>query len=159
MSKRIFSSCSPLLLAAVAGCALFSPPAGLDLRLTRPSENQAYIVAMRPLERQVTINRLHAWEIRITSAAGVPVTHAQIAFDGGMPQHGHGFPTSPRVTEELGDGRYRLDGMKFSMGGWWQMNLTIKSAAGADKVSFNTVIAAPLAPVAGTVAQTVAGMP
>ncbi len=152
MSKHIFPGCSLLLLAAVAGCAMFSPPAGLDLRLTRPSENQAYLVAMRPLDRQVPINRLHAWEIRVTNAAGVPVTHAQIAFDGGMPQHGHGFPTSPRVTAELGDGRYRLDGMKFSMGGWWEMKLSIKSAAGADKVTFNTVIAAPLGPVAGALA-------
>jgi hypothetical protein len=144
MSKRIFPIISVLLFAAVAGCAMLAgAPPDLDVRLTRPSEKLAYVVAMRPMEQQVPINRLHAWEIRVTSAAGVPVTHARIAFDGGMPQHGHGFPTSPRVTEELGDGRYRLDGMKFSMSGWWEMKLAIDSALGADKVTFNTVIATP----------------
>ncbi|HEU4372768.1 MAG TPA: FixH family protein [Telluria sp.] len=83
--------------------------------------------------------------MRVTSAAGQPVQHARIGFDGGMPQHHHGFPTSPRVTEELGEGRYRLDGMKFSMTGWWELKLTIDSAIGADKVAFNTVIEAPAA--------------
>lgn len=149
MSRPSFAGSSILLFAALAGCSIFAGvPPGLDLRLTRPSENLAYLVAMRPVEQQVPINRLHAWEIRVTSAAGVPVTHARIAFDGGMPQHGHGFPTSPRVTEELGDGRYRLDGMKFSMSGWWEMKLAINSPLGADKVTFNTVIATPVAVMA-----------
>jgi hypothetical protein len=145
MSKRIYPGCAMLLFAAIAGCSMFGPPpADLDLRLTRPTEKLAYVVAMRPMDPQVAVNQLHAWEIRVTSAAGVPVAHAQIAFDGGMPQHGHGFPTSPRVTQELGDGRYRLDGMKFSMGGWWEMKLAIQSSHGADKVTFNTIIAAPV---------------
>jgi hypothetical protein len=142
MTHRISPRASILLAAVLAGCSMFSPPADLDQRMTRPTEHQAYVVAMRPLEPNVPVNRLHAWEIRVTSAAGVPVTHAHIGFDGGMPQHGHGFPTSPRVTEELGDGRYRLDGVKFSMTGWWEMKLAIKAEAGADKVTFNTVVAA-----------------
>ena len=153
MYRHFLFSCASLLLSAVAGCAMFAPPpADLEVRLTRPSEHLAYVVAMRPMQ-QVGINQLHSWEIRVTSAAGVPVTHARIGFDGGMPQHHHGFPTSPRVTEELGDGRYRLDGMKFSMSGWWEMKLTIDSAIGPDKVTFNTVIATPVARVAVAVAS------
>jgi hypothetical protein len=149
MSRLRFAGSSILMFAAVAGCSMFAGvPPGLDLRLTRPSENLAYLVALRPIEQNVPINRLHAWEIRVTSPAGVPVTHARIAFDGGMPQHGHGFPTRARVTAELGDGRYRLDGMKFSMSGWWEMKLAIDSSLGADKVTFNTVIATPVAVLA-----------
>lgn len=148
MSRLSIFSCSILLVSALAGCSMFAPPpADLDVRMTRPSEHAAYVVSMRPLRPQVAINELHSWEIKVTSAAGQPVQHARIGFDGGMPQHHHGFPTSPRVTEELGDGRYRLDGMKFSMTGWWEMKLTIDSAIGADKVTFNTVIEAPGAPV------------
>jgi hypothetical protein len=154
MFKSIYPGFAALLLVAVAGCSMFGPaPADLDQRLTRPTEKLAYVVAMKPMDPQVAINRLHAWEIRVTDAAGVPVPHAQIAFDGGMPQHGHGFPTSPRVTQELGDGRYRLDGMKFSMSGWWEMKLTIESSLGVDKVTFNTVIATPVANIAATVAS------
>jgi hypothetical protein len=62
-----------------------------------------------------------------------------------MPQHGHGLPTQPRVTEELGDGRYRLDGMKFSMTGWWEMKVKIDAAPGKDQVTFNTVLPMPAA--------------
>jgi hypothetical protein len=149
MSKRSLSILSIALSGIlVTGCSMAGPPPGLDLRLSHPSERMTYVVTMRPIEEPVAIDRLHAWEISLTSAAGVPVTHARIGFDGGMPQHGHGFPTSPRVTGELGDGRYRLDGMKFSMSGWWEMKLTIDSAIGLDKATFNTVIGTPVARVA-----------
>jgi hypothetical protein len=60
-----------------------------------------------------------------------------------MPQHGHGFPTHPKVTKELGDGRYLLEGMKFSMSGWWEIKLKIESAVGTDNITFNTVISQP----------------
>jgi hypothetical protein len=44
------------------------------------------------------------------------------------------------VTREVGDGTYALDGMKFSMPGWWEVKLDIQGAQGADKVTFNTVV-------------------
>ena len=54
-----------------------------------------------------------------------------------MPQHGHGLPTRPRVTRNLGDGVYEIEGVRFNMGGWWELKLAIDSAAGADSVTFN----------------------
>jgi hypothetical protein len=68
------------------------------------------------------------------------VRQARIGVDGGMPQHGHGLPTKPRVTRELGDGRYLIEGMKFSMTGWWEIKLAVQGDRGADKVTFNTVV-------------------
>jgi hypothetical protein len=130
-----------LLAGAMAGCGMFQPPANLDVRLTRPSEQALYLVSMRPLVESPGINTIHAWEIGVTTPAGVPVSDAHIAFSGGMPQHGHGFPTKPRVTGYLGAGRYRLDGVKFSMSGWWEMKLKLESAAGSDQVVFNTIAA------------------
>ena len=47
-----------------------------------------------------------------------------------MPQHGHGLPTRPQVTRELADGTYLIEGMKFSMTGWWEIKLAIDSPAG-----------------------------
>ena len=139
MSKRIFLA-APIMLALVAGCVMSGVPDGLDLRLTRPSARQTYLVTMSSLDHQAKINQMHSWEIAVRTAAGAPVTNAKIGFDGGMPEHGHGFPTSPRVTAELGEGRYRLDGVKFSMSGWWEMKLTINTPLGTDKVIFNTVV-------------------
>jgi hypothetical protein len=43
------------------------------------------------------------------------------------------------------DGTYLLEGMKFSMTGWWEIKLAIQSAEGNDKVTFNTVVATPSA--------------
>ncbi len=140
VSRRIFVVAA---LAAVSACSMFQTPADLDLRLTRTSAQGLYVVAMRPLVPVVAVNQIHPWEIRVVNAAGEPVSGARIAFDGGMPQHGHGLPTQPRVTEELGDGRYRLDGMKFSMTGWWEMKVKIQSAQGSDQVTFNTVLPMP----------------
>jgi hypothetical protein len=74
--------------------------------------------------------------VRLADAQGQPVKGARFSVGGGMPQHGHGFPTQPRVTREFEDGSYLLEGMKFSMSGW----LGIEAAPGPDRVTFNIVI-------------------
>jgi YtkA-like len=138
---RIVSSLSILALAAIAACA--APPTGLDVSLTRPTVERKFVVALQPPATPAAINQIHSWQIRLTTPAGLPIAHAQFAVDGGMPQHGHGLPTRPQVTRELADGTYLLEGMKFSMTGWWEIKLAIQSAEGSDKVTFNTVVATP----------------
>jgi len=70
-------------------------------------------------------------------AAAGRVRVQPVGVDGGMPQHGHGLPTKPRMTRQLGNGDYVIDGMKFNMGGWWVVKFHLASAAGADSVVFN----------------------
>ena len=130
-----------LSVTALAACSMTPRPSDLDTRLTRPSEHALYIVTLRPLAQAPKINTIHAWEVAVTNSAGAPVRDATITFAGGMPEHGHGYPTKPRVTGSLGEGRYRLDGVKFSMSGWWTMVVTVDSAAGPDQVVFNTLVA------------------
>lgn len=137
--RKILSLISLLSFALLAGC--MSPPTGLDLSLKRPSEQRRYLVEVRPLAEPIAINKMHAWEAKLTLPTGEPVSGARITVGGGMPQHGHGYPTQPRVTRELGDGRYLIEGMKFSMSGWWKLTLDMDSAAGVDKVTFNTIVA------------------
>ncbi len=140
MFKKLFV---PLIAAAslsLAGC--MAMPADLNLAPDRVTAHSKYQVRLLPVAEPVQINQLHAWEIRLQSPSGQAITGAQIAVGGGMPQHGHGFPTKPRVTRELGDGRYLLEGMKFSMPGWWEIKLRIDGSAGRDEVTFNTIIAA-----------------
>lgn len=126
-------------LTSLAAC--MPPPSGLNLSRDRPTAHGKYHVAIYPPSEPVAINKLHAFEIRLRSPSGEPVSGARIGIDGGMPQHGHGFPTQPRVTRELGGGRYLLEGMKFSMPGWWEIKLRIDAASGTDEVTFNTIIA------------------
>jgi hypothetical protein len=139
MNRFIAPLLSLAALAATAGC--MSPPQGLDLALTRPSLDRRYVVTLQPPARPAAINQLHAWQVRLSTPAGTPVTQARIQVDGGMPQHGHGLPTKPQVTRALPDGSYLIEGMKFSMTGWWEIQLAIDGPAGADRVTFNTVVA------------------
>ena len=133
-----------LLLSAIAllaaGCS--TPPADLDLSLAKPSAAGLYRVTLEPPARQPAINQLHAWKVKLATADGAAVRGAVFQVGGGMPQHGHGLPTQPRVTRELEPGTYLLEGMKFSMTGWWELKLAIAAAPGADKVTFNTVVGA-----------------
>lgn len=137
-----------LAFAAVAafaalGSGCSTPPPGLDVALDKPSSAGLYRVVLVPPAKAPAINQMHSWKVKLATADGTPVHGASFAVDGGMPQHGHGLPTQPRVTRELGDGTYQLDGMKFSMTGWWEVKLAIRGPQGADKVTFNTVVHNP----------------
>jgi hypothetical protein len=44
------------------------------------------------------------------------------------------------VTQALGDGQYLIEGMKFNMPGWWEIDLAIEGPAGVDTVTFNLVL-------------------
>jgi hypothetical protein len=121
----------------LAACAT---PSDLDLSLQHPSEQGKFVVRMEPPAAGPTINQLHEWQIRVNAPDGTPVSQAGIAFDGGMRQHGHGFPTKPRVTRELSPGIYALEGMKFSMTGWWDMRLAIQAGDASDTAVFNVIM-------------------
>ncbi len=71
------------------------------------------------------INHMHSWILHVRTASGDAIEGAVIEVDGGMPAHDHGLPTQPRVTEELGDGYYRLDGVRFHMRGRWEIVVTV----------------------------------
>ncbi len=82
----------------------------------------------------VEINRMHSWVLHVATSDGEPVTGAKIEVDGGMPAHDHGLPTQPRVTREIGDGDYQLDGVRFHMGGYWEMVVSVTTDAGTETV-------------------------
>jgi len=127
-----------LFTLATAGCA--AAPADLDVSLKRPTDAGRFIVTLQPPQTAPAINQIHSWTISVATPAGAPVKGARIGVDGGMPQHGHGLPTRPRITKELPDGNYLMEGMKFSMTGWWEIKLAIDASGETDKVTFNRVI-------------------
>jgi hypothetical protein len=115
-------------------------PSDLDLSREKATEAGHYVAALAPADEPVTVGPMHAWIVTLEDERGAPVDDAEIRIDGGMPQHGHGLPTAPAVTQELGQGRYLVEGVKFNMPGWWELDLTIEGAAGADAVTFNLVL-------------------
>jgi hypothetical protein len=75
--------------------------------------------------------------LSVVDRDGRAVAGAEIAIDGGMPQHGHGLPTKPKVAQGSEAGAYIVAGLRFNMGGWWVIKFTISAAAGTDSVTFN----------------------
>jgi hypothetical protein len=142
MSRKVIAATSlaavAALTAVMAGCAM--QPTDLDLSLNKNSTSDVYHVALVPPAQAPAINQMHSWTVKLTMPQGAPVHGAKFLVDGGMPQHGHGLPTQPRVTREIENGTYALDGMKFNMTGWWEVKLTIQGPQGVDKVTFNTII-------------------
>jgi hypothetical protein len=136
MSRHLISLA--LLTTALTACGTL--PNDLDLSLSHPCVRGRYVVHMEPPAATPAINQIHSWQIKVSSPDGTPVRNAHIAVDGGMPQHGHGLPTLPQVTREIAAGTYVMEGMKFSMSGWWEIRLAIQAAEGPDTAVFNIVV-------------------
>jgi len=102
----------------------------------RTSTGGRYVATLEP-DRPLRPRQMQTVRVTLRGADGAAVDDAQIAIDGGMPQHGHGLPTRPRVARNLGDGAYEIEGVRFNMGGWWEFTLAIAGALGADTITFN----------------------
>ena len=127
-----------IALFLLAGCAHFSgPPKELDYSRTRTSEGGRYRGTIRPQGDSIPTGRLQTWTLHLETAAGAAIDTAAVSVDGGMPQHGHGLPTKPQVTRQLGRGDHLVEGMKFNMGGWWVIKFRLDAAAGQDSLIFN----------------------
>jgi hypothetical protein len=141
MQRRSLLLTSLLLVAGGANAGnpfsrLKPPEAASEYAAERLSAQGGYRVAYRT-DGAVPVGRLHAWTLHVARADGTPVTDAAIEVDGDMPQHLHGLPTRPRVTRNLGNGEYLLEGVKFQMGGWWVVDFDITADGRTERVRFN----------------------
>jgi hypothetical protein len=82
------------------------------------------------------INELHEWVLHIETVDGEPAAGAIVSVNGDMPAHGHGMPTEPQVTADLGEGDYLVEGMSFQMGGYWIVDVTVTFEGETDLVRF-----------------------
>ena len=105
----------------------------------RSSAEGRYVATLEPA-KPLRPRQLQTVRVTVRDAEGRAIDEAQISVDGGMPQHGHGLPTRPRVTRNLGDGIYEIEGVRFNMGGWWEFTLAIAGSRGADTVTFNLAL-------------------
>lgn len=128
------TACQPMTMSH--GSEVAPPPAREFGLGPRSSAQGLYVAALQP-RQPMRPGRIQEIQVVVQDGQGRAVDDATIAVDGGMPQHGHGLPTRPRVTRNLGDGVYELEGLRFNMGGWWELSLTIRGAAGEDRVTFN----------------------
>lgn len=112
----------------------------LDTSTEKLTENGAFKVSFKSELDPIVIGPIHSWTIHVETADGQPVEGAAILVNGGMPEHGHGLPTAPQVTKDLGNGDYLVEGLKFQMGGWWEVKFNISADGTTDDVTFNLVL-------------------
>ena len=112
-------------------------PAATEFGLgPRSSANSLYVATLEPT-RELRPRQMQTVRVAIVDGDGRAVEGATLTIAGGMPQHGHGLPTRPRMTRVVGAGTYEVEGVRFNMGGWWELKVTITSERGADTVTFN----------------------
>lgn len=126
----VISICAISIGGAMANEELLESDSGKQWLSAKGLYKVSYISALDPIE----INRIHNWILHVTMADGQPVENADIEVTGGMPAHNHGLPTRPRVTDNLGDGNYRVAGIRFHMQGRWEMRIIVRAEYKTDVV-------------------------
>ena len=112
----------------------------IDTSRTRVSDAGLYKATITPDADPAPINEMHTWTLHVETPDGKPVENAQVSVDGGMPEHGHGLPTQPKVTKYLGNGDYLVEGMRFNMPGMWQLKFRVTAGGQMDQVVFNLAL-------------------
>ena len=85
---------------------------------------------------------LHSWLLTLKNA--LPAQPVEDAEDHDRWRHAGSMVTACRpalpCSANLGGGKYRVDGMKFTMSGWWELRFAITAAAGSDSAVFNVTL-------------------
>src|SRR5687768_16550771 len=95
-----------LALGALTACSMMAmvhgkvkPPAAGEFGLgPRTSARGVYTATLHPAE-PLRPRKLQTIQVALKDAKGQPLDGMTVSVDGGMPQHGHGLPTQPRVTK------------------------------------------------------------
>ncbi|MDQ6433161.1 FixH family protein [Mesorhizobium sp. LHD-90] len=112
-----------------------------DVTRAKSTENKLFVASIAPEGGEPKVGPLSSWMLTLRLPNGHPVRNALISLDGGMPDHNHGLPTKPTVSTDLGEGHYRIEGLKFTMPGVWVLKLVISTADfGSDEATFNVVL-------------------
>ena len=102
---------------------------GMVARTEHPNEwalrtaDEAFQVFYTATPSPIPLNQPFSLVVRV-EPAGKPIDAFSLAVDARMPQHRHGMNTRP-VVNDLGGGRYRVDGMLFHMAGRWELYFDI----------------------------------
>ena len=117
-----------------------SAPADVDTSASRESAKKLFRASYTSDVMPIPVGTIIGWKLRVETADGRPVKNAEVILSGEMPEHGHGLPTMPEVTEGAIPGEYVVKGLKFSMPGWWVMTFKVKTQDKEDVITFNLIV-------------------
>ena len=126
---------TPISIALLLAGALVAPDATAADAETWVSDAGHFTVSFQSELRPLVINKIHSWILQVEDNDGEAIVGATISVVGGMPEHNHGLPTAPQVTSTLGDGRYRVEGVRFHMRGYWEIRISIDDGSQRDSVT------------------------
>ncbi|MCA9001512.1 MAG: hypothetical protein KDB61_06285 [Planctomycetes bacterium] len=95
--------------------------------------------AWRPVGGPVTMGPSLAIELRLAeSREGAPLDLPEraIAVDARMPEHQHGMLQTPGI-ERIAPGTYRIEGMRFHMLGYWQLQVDVLRTPVTERLQFD----------------------
>ncbi len=104
-----------------------------------PSHNGVYRASLVASSNAADRFDSPVWTVKVETAAGAPVEDVALALESWMPDDDAVPATHPRVTRYLGDGRYRVEGLRLDRRGWWNVRLQIARPNNTDSLAFNLV--------------------
>ena len=136
----VFAICGFLGMFAFALRNVTETPVAAALVWQKTSEQGTFVATLDAQAKTVALRDFLEWTVEVRNKHGDPVHPARFAIGGGMPGHGHGLPSQPRVTEHLAGGKYLISGLQFNMAGDWVLIFDIESESSVDRVSFEIQI-------------------
>lgn len=132
------------LMASAGESAAANPSRETPLVFPRlsniPSHNGLYRASLIPQAADAyDATGSRSWVLDVERANGIPVEDATLTLETWMPDDDRTPATRPRVTGYLGDGRYRVEGVRIDGPGWWNVRLAISASTGTDSLAFNVV--------------------
>ena len=121
-----------LLAALLASISVF---ANSESQWVSNSQAGHFTIELQP-PKSISIGAFQHWHIVVTDNQGQAVYPVKVHIAGGMEDHGHGLPTAPKVTRYLGDGRYLIEGVQFTMAGQWLWQLLVENETARDSAEF-----------------------
>ena len=131
----------PAIGASGKDSALKTPDTSrIDTSTEVTSSAGHYIVSYRSDAEPIPVNQVVSWDLTVEYGDDKPVRSAVIRVFGEMPVNGSALPLEPEVSGTMTDGQYHVEGLKFSMNGWWVVTFRITAGGITDQASFNLVL-------------------
>ena len=102
-----------------------------------PSHNRHYRASLRP--ELTAAGQIADWRVLIETPDGKAAARPTIVMQSWMPDAPSVVGDQPRAFY-LGDGVFRVDGLRFDRAGWWNVSVTISNVGVTDSLAFNLIV-------------------
>ena len=131
LTRRGVLRCATFSLAFAASRAKASELIRLE------SEARQFGITLLGLARKEVLNDLHGFDLILDTQDGRAAVGARIALTGERLYSRNPLPTQPKVRAGPTPGSYRVEGLRFHMGGEWRLVFTIELAQIRDHAVFD----------------------